>query len=224
MRNTIQGQRSKISIEYIQDVICSWCPIGLRHVTHAIRSLSNQIDFELKFLPFELNPDMPPKGESIRAYFARRKGWSDTQFSDYAQTVVATAGSVGLIYDYEKRTHYFNTAKAHRLIDFAEQKGRQADAVDMLTNLYFQHGVDVSDTDQLLEIGTELDFDQTQLRAILNAAHPTPDLREKYQRVAALKVSSAPSLLINGTTFIQGSNSQEYFVKLFSDFGQSNRR
>lgn len=184
-------------------------------------ALDGDINFELKFLPYELNPEMPPEGELIDHYLIRRNGWSQDQFAKYADMVVEKAAVVGLTYDYSKRTHYYNTAKAHRLIDFAEQTGQHVKVVDALNKAYFRNGIDISRTENLVILATENGLDPAAANAALNATAISSSLRGKYQRVRSLSVKSTPSLLINQQVFVQGSNSPDYFAEVFSEFAQN---
>ena len=220
MLDISQPSKPQISIEYVHDVVCSWCPIGLQHISRAIDLLDGQIDFELRFLPYELNPEMPPEGELISAYLRRRNGWNRAQFEDYADMVVEKAAAAGLTYDYSKRTHYFNTAKAHRLIDLAEECGQQTTLVRALRDAYFRDGVDISDTGELISIAADVGLDQSAANAALEEDQPSEKLREKSRRVRSLEIKSVPSMLIDGRTFVQGSNSPEFFAQLFSDLAQ----
>lgn len=220
MANDNHPQKSIIRIEYIHDIICSWCPIGLRHIDLAIAALNPSIDFELKFLPFELNPDMPHEGEAIPDYFKRRSGWSAEKFASYAKSVVETAAAVDLVYDYAKRTHYFNTAKAHRLIDFAEQFGKQKIVVDILTQQYFKNGVNIAGTDALVAIAESAGLNSSETRDILNATTRSMTLEAKYAKVRGIDVKSTPTLLINGETLIPGSNSTDFFKQAFVSIAQ----
>lgn len=221
MTNQSHPAKPKLRIELIHDVICSWCPIGLQNIRAAMTALDQDIDFELNFLPYELNPEMPPEGEPIEQHLIRRNGWTRDQFTDYAAMVVEKAEAVGLTYDYSKLTHYYNTAKAHRLIDFAEQTGQHVEIVDALTKAYFPDGIDISRTDTLVKLATENGLDPAAANAALNAAAISSSLRVKYRRVRSLSVKSTPSLLINQQVFVQGSNSAEYFEAVFADIAQN---
>lgn len=209
--------KPKLLIELIHDVICSWCPIGLQNIRAAMTALDQDIDFELKFLPYELNPEMPPEGEPVEHYLIRRNGWSHDQFAKYADRVVEKATAVGLTYDYSKRTHYHNTAKAHRLIDFAEQTGQQLEVVDALTEAYFQNGIDISKTDHLTDLALQVGLNAAAVKDVFEATSTRSSLRAKYDRVRGLAVKSTPSLLIDQRVFITGSNSAEYFTRAFSE-------
>ena len=221
MLDKTQPAKPLVSIEYVHDVVCSWCPIGLQNIFRAIDVLGDQIDFEIRFLPYELNPEMAPEGERIDAYLRRRNGWNRAQFEDYADMVVQKAANVGLTYDYNKRTRYYNTGKAHRLIDLAEQSERQVALVHALTLGYFRDGVDISDTDSLIEIAAAVGLDQDMASATLEEDQPSAKLREKYRRVRSLEIKSVPSMLIDGRRFVQGSHSPEFFTRLFSDLTQA---
>lgn len=221
MTDQTHSEKPKILIELIHDVICSWCPIGLQNIRAAMTALDQDIDFELNFLPYELNPEMPPEGEPIEQHLTRRNGWTQDQFAKYADMVVDKAAAVGLTYDYSKRTHYYNTAKAHRLIDFAEQTGQHVEVVDALTKAYFRDGIDISRTETLVKLATQNDLDPAAANEVLNATAISSSLRVKHQRVRSLSVKSTPSLLINQQVFVQGSNSAEYFEAVFTDIAQN---
>ena len=213
-------RKPSITIEYVHDVVCSWCPIGLQNVKSAIEALKDEIDFDLRFLPYELNPTMPPEGEAIERYFARRSGWTAEKFKAYAVTVVEKAKAVGLTYDYSKRTHYYSTAAAHRLIHFAEQFGEQQRIVDALTTAYFTNGVNVSNIDNLVEIAASVGQNRSKLLDYLYADQLDPALLAKQEKVRRLHIQSVPSMLIDDETFIQGSNSAEFFNEAFVKISQ----
>ena len=100
----------------IHDIICSWCPIGYRNIKSALAEFESQLDVEFRFLPYELNPEMPADGERIDVHLKRRNDWNDEQFLRYREELVETARQAGLNYDFGKRTHYWNTALAHKLL------------------------------------------------------------------------------------------------------------
>ena len=110
-----------IKIEMIHDVVCSWCPIGYNNIRNALDQLEPPVNVDFRFLPYELNPEMPRQGETIGAHLKRRNNWTTEQLLNYRENLVETARQAGLDYDFSKRTHYWNTAKAHTLIHFAEK-------------------------------------------------------------------------------------------------------
>ena len=144
--------KTKIEIEQIHDVVCSWCPIGYSNIKAALTQFGKQIEVEFKFLPYELNPEMPKEGEPIEDHLKRRNNWSTEELLRYRENLVETAMQAGLTYDFAKRTHYWNTAKAHTLIHFAEKFDKQEQVNRVLIQQYFTHGLNLDDTENLANI------------------------------------------------------------------------
>ena len=209
----------KVKIEAIHDLVCSWCPIGRSNLKAALKILDKQIEVELKYLPFELNPDMSSAGETIEAHLIRRNGWTKEQFMHYRINLVGVAKEAGLIYDYSKRTHYYNTAKAHRLVHFAQAFQKQGAVVDALNEQYFTQGVNLSEDENLLDIATSVGLDRKRAELALSStevADISENIKHKYDRVREFAVGSIPAFIINGTEFVQGANSVEFFVRYFT--------
>jgi predicted DsbA family dithiol-disulfide isomerase len=213
----------KVKIEVIQDLVCSWCPIGRSNLKAALKILDKQIEVEIKYLPFELNPDMSSGGEAIEAHLMRRNGWTKEQFMHYRTDLVGVAKEAGLIYDYSKRTHYYNTAKAHRLVHYAQVFQKQDAIVDALTEQYFTQGVNLSEEKNLLDIAASVGLDREQAKWALSSvevADISENIQHKYDRVREFAVSSVPAFIINDTEFVRGANSVEFFVRYFSRLGK----
>jgi len=210
--------KMKIKIEAIHDVVCSWCPIGRSNIKAALKILDKQIEAEIEYLPFELNPDMLAEGETIETHLMLRNNWSKEQFLRYREKVTETAKNAGLVYDFGKRTYYYNTAKAHRLIHFAQSFQKQEAVVDALTARYFMQGVNVSEDVNLLDIAVSVDLDRRQAEQALLSEKVSEDVQRKYDRAKNFTVRGVPAFIINGTEFIQGSNSVEFFVQNFERF------
>ncbi len=214
----------KVKIEAIHDLVCSWCPIGRSNLKAALKILDKQIEVEIKYLPFELNPDMSSAGETIESHLMRRNGWTKEQFMHYRTNLVGVAKGAGLIYDYSKRTHYYNTAKAHRLVHFAHAFQKQDAVVDALTEQYFTQGVNLSENENLLDIATSVGFNREQAELALSSAEVadiSENIKHKYDRVREFAVASIPAFIINGTELVQGANSVEFFVRYFTQLAKA---
>jgi predicted DsbA family dithiol-disulfide isomerase len=103
-----------LKIEMIHDVVCSWCPIGYVNLQQALRNFD--IAADNYFLPSELNPNMGSMGEGVEEQLRARNQWSQSQLQDYRAHLLAVAEQAGVCIDFTKRTHYYNSNKAHRLI------------------------------------------------------------------------------------------------------------
>ena len=209
--------KTKIKIEQIHDVVCSWCPIGYSYIKAALKQLDNQIEVEFKFLPYELNPEMPKEGESIEDHLKRRNNWNTEELFRYRENLVETARQAGLTYDFGKRTHYWNTAKAHTLIHFAEEFDKQEQVNRVLIQQYFTEGLNVDDAESLADIASSVGLNRDDVIAAFTLPEIAAEMVGKQARVHSFDVRSVPTFIINDTELVSGSNSVEFFVQYFSD-------
>ena len=210
--------KAKIKIEVIHDVVCSWCPIGYSNIKAALVRLDDQLEAEITFLPFELNPEMPEAGEGIDVHLMRRNRWNREQWLRYRQDLVETAKKAGLVYDFNKRTHYWNTAKAHTLIHYAESFGKHEQLNEALVHEYFTEGMNVDDTQSLLGVAESVGLDRMEAQAALSSPPVAAELQMKRDRVRELKVRSVPTFIFNDVEVVPGSNSTDYFVQYFTEW------
>ncbi len=205
---------NKLKIEMIHDVVCSWCPIGYANLKQALKNLA--IDAECYFLPFELNPGMEVQGEDINDHLAQRYGWSESKRRDYRQNLLAVAEQAGVAMDFSKRTHYYNTNQAHRLIHWCEGFDKQQAMNELLIDAYFKQGLDINNSQVLLNLVEQLGLDRSQAEVALNSAATKQQLAIKKQRVQQADITSVPAFIFNNRTLVTGSNSVEYFEQALS--------
>jgi predicted DsbA family dithiol-disulfide isomerase len=199
----------KLKIEMMHDVVCSWCPIGYANLKQALKNLAIEANFN--FLPFELNPDMGKEGEGIDEHLGRRYGWSEDRRKDYRQHLLGVAGQAGVTMDFSKRTHYYNTNKAHRLIHWCEGFNKQQAMNELLITAYFKQGLDINNTQILLNLVEQLGLDRSRAQQALETDETKQQLLVKKQRVQDTEVTSVPAFIFNNRTLVTGSNSVEYF-------------
>ena len=200
---------NKLKIEMIHDVVCSWCPIGYANLKQALKNL--EIDADFHFLPFELNPELDVQGEDINDHLGQRYGWSENKRRDYRQNLLAVAEQAGVTMDFSKRTHYYNTNQAHRLIHWCEGFGKQQAMNELLIDAYFKQGLDINNSQVLLNLADQLGLDRSEAEVALNSAVTKQQLAIKKQRVQQAEITSVPAFIFNNSTLVTGSNSVEYF-------------
>lgn len=206
----------ELEIQLVHDLVCSWCPIGYRNVRGALDELRGQVSARIHFLPFQLNPDMADEGEDIDAHLARRMKRSPAEIARYKSEVVAVAEAAGVTMDYTKRKRYWNTFRAHCLVNASESQGRQTAMVDALHHAYYAEGADIGDAEVLLGIAESVGIDEQVAQHALASAANRAEVERKEQYVRReLAVRSIPTLLIDDAILVAGSNSVDYFVDLF---------
>lgn len=142
-----------LEIVVVSDVVCPWCYVGKRQLDAALAQWRQQPSHRappvLRWLPFQLNPDMPAQGMPRSDYLERKFGSADPSIHDRVRTAARTAG---LDLQLAQITRQPNTLKAHALIDLAAEAGLQSEVAEALFSAYFLHGRDLSDDAQLRAI------------------------------------------------------------------------
>ncbi len=180
----------KLAIDIISDVICPWCFIGKRRFEKALRLLPPDIETEVHWRPFELNPGMPAEGMERKLYRARKFGSWEQSLALDAQLVEAGAGE-GIHFAFDRMQRTPNTFEAHRLIWLAGQQGIQEAVVEALFRAYFLDACDIGDRQVLSEIaaavGLSSDSDQ--------AAH---EVRAEEDWARRQGIQGVPFFIIGG--------------------------
>ena len=142
-------------VEIWSDIACPWCYIGKRNLERGLAEASADDDapaVEVTFHSFELSPDTPVDFEGGEAdYLATHKGISSAQAQQMLERVTGVAAEAGLEYRFDLLKHT-NTVKAHELLHFAKEQGRQHELAERLMSAYFTEGRDVSDHAVLVEV------------------------------------------------------------------------
>jgi predicted DsbA family dithiol-disulfide isomerase len=151
-----------LTIDIVSDVVCPWCYIGKRRIENALK-LVPEVPVEVNYRPYFLNPWVPREGISREDYLTTKFG-SVEAYQGIAQRVVAAAGEEGLIYRPENVKRQPNTIDCHRLIHWAEAKGKAPEMKQRLMELYFRDGGDLTDTEVLVQAAADVGLDADDVR------------------------------------------------------------
>src|SRR5262249_31574046 len=141
----IAPMRKTIQIDFVSDVSCPWCVIGLKSLEAALARLGDEVVADIHFQPFELNPDMGPEGEDTTEHVAKKYGSTPEQIERNREGIRARGAELGFVFDMKKRARIYNTFDAHRLLHWAEGTGKQKDLKEALFAAYFTDGLNPSD-------------------------------------------------------------------------------
>ena len=191
-----------MKIEFVSDVTCPWCAIGLASLEQAIARLGAGNDVELRFEPFELNPDMSPEGEDLAHYAARKYGATADELAARQALIRQRATEAGL--QFGPRTRVWNTFDAHRLLHWAALEGRQSELKHALLAAYHGRGENPGAHEVLLRAATEAGLDATRARAVLERGEYADDVRARVEHWRRLGINSVPSIVVDGRYLIQG--------------------
>ncbi|HTH55235.1 MAG TPA: DsbA family oxidoreductase [Cyclobacteriaceae bacterium] len=207
-----------IKIDVVSDVVCPWCYIGKRRIEKAIDKLKNDFDFEVEYHPFELNPTMPAEGRNQKEYLAAKFG-GEEQYHQITDRTAKTAAQEGLNFDFSKQTTSPNTFQSHRLIAFAKTKGKQAELKEALMSAYFEKGIDLTKTQNLISIASEHGLDPEVTEQFLNSDSLAAEVRLEEQLNYQRGISGVPFYIINNKYGVSGAQPAEVFVNALTEIG-----
>jgi predicted DsbA family dithiol-disulfide isomerase len=205
-------------IDFVSDVSCPWCAIGLQSLLAALKNLGSSAE-QLHFEPFELNPDMERGGEDIAEHIAHKYGSSLQQFAQSQEMIRARGAELGFRFDMNKRTRIYNTFDAHRLLHWAGLEGRQLALKQALLAAYFGEGVDVSSIAVLSEIAGRVGLDQTVARQVLESERFGSEVRAREQFYRSQGINAVPAIIIDDRHLIEGGQPVAVFEKVLRQLG-----
>lgn len=199
-----------LKIDFVSDVACPWCAVGLYALQEALRRLPDQA-VELRLQPFELNPAMGPEGEDSTEHLARKYGRTPAQLEEARATLRQRGTEVG--FTFGPRTRIWNTFDAHRLLHWAGQQGqeRQIELKRALLKAYQTDDRNPSDPAVLLDAAREADLDEAGARQVLEDGRYAEEVRAQERRWQELGIHSVPSVIVNDRYLIQGAQPPEAF-------------
>lgn len=200
-----------LTIDFVSDVSCPWCVIGLRGLDEALARAADVVTADIVFRPFELNPAMPAEGQNIVEHIGEKYGASRAQSAANRAAIRARAAALGFTMAMGDDSRIYNTFDAHRLLHWAETQGRQKALKEALFALYFTDGGDPSNHDALVATAATAGLDPEAARAILSSDRFAVEVRAEEQRWQAHGINSVPAVVVNGRYLISGGQPPEAF-------------
>jgi predicted DsbA family dithiol-disulfide isomerase len=202
---------AKLKIDFVSDVSCPWCVIGLRALEQALERVGDAITAEIHFQPFELNPQLPPDGQDITEHLVQKYGSTPEQLQRNREAIRARGAELGFTFEMGKRARVYNTFDAHRLLHWAELEGRQRDLKRALFTAYFTEGRNPSDREVLIDVATQAGLDAVRARVVLESGRYADEVREREQLYGRQGIRAVPSVIVDDRYLIQGGQPVEVF-------------
>jgi len=210
-----------LKIDFVSDVSCPWCAIGLEALELALQRLSGVVQAEVHFQPFELNPQMPPGGQEIVEHLTRKYGITPEQCARNADQIRERGRALGFDFGEGKRRRIYNTFDAHRLLHWAGIEGRQRELKHALLRAYFTDGEDPSDHAVLVRVAGSVGLDGSRAQAILSTDDYAAEVREREAFYTSQGISAVPSVIVDDRYLIQGGQPVETFEKVLRQWSQA---
>lgn len=190
----------RLPVTMTSDFICPWCFIGERKLFDAIARLPADVQVDVSYRPFELNPDMPAEGRDRKEYRSAKFGsWARSQAMD--AKVASSGKAVGLDFNYDRVKRTPNTMPAHRLMwAVAYEGGNQGVLATRLFTAYFTDGLDLSDHAVLRRIAVEAGLSEERADTVLDGDLGAAEVHALTQEAYAKGISGAQLFEIGGAT------------------------
>ena len=206
--------RARTKLDFVSDVSCPWCAIGLQSLLAALGKLRDTLEGDLHFQPFELNPEMASGGEDIAEHIAHKYGSSPQQFAQSQEMIRARGAELGFRFDMDKRTRIYNTFDAHRLLHWAGLEGRQLELKQALFKAYFADGADPGDHAVLTAVAAGIGLEPVRARRILASDQYATEVRAREQFYRRQGIDAVPALIIDDQHLIQGGQPVAVFERI----------
>lgn len=200
-----------LQIDFVSDVACPWCAVGLNAFEKALQQVAPEIGVELQFQPFELNPDMPPEGADTVAYLSGKYGIDEAQIRTNQARIRDMGAAVG--FTFGDRARVWNTFDAHRLLHWAGLEGKQRELKHALLTAYHGEGRNPGAHDVLLELAEAVGLPADEARRILAGDAYAAEVRAAEREWQQAGIRSVPSVVINRRHLVQGAQAPEAFAQ-----------
>jgi predicted DsbA family dithiol-disulfide isomerase len=203
-----------LRIDFISDVACPWCVIGLRSLETALEALNGEVTAEIHFQPFELNPDMAPEGENVIEHIQKKYGGTSERSTAARQALKDSGAKLGFTFNYSPDSRIWNTFDAHRLLHWAETQGRQRELKHALLKANFTDQRPINDPDVLAAAAISAGLDEARARAILASDEYAAEVRQAEAKWRDAGIQAVPSIIFERQYLVQGGQSPEVFEQV----------
>jgi predicted DsbA family dithiol-disulfide isomerase len=203
----------ELKIDFVSDVSCPWCAIGLASLERALERLRPDVKAQLHFQPFELNPSMPQGGQDVTEHLTQKYRTTPEQQAAARDAIRERGAAVGFEFRKEGRGRIYNTFDAHRLLHWAAQQGaeRQLALKKALFKAYFTDGQSPEDKEVLVRAASDAGLDPVRAREILAGDEFESEVRHSEGYYVEHGIHAVPAVIVNDRHLIQGGQPPEVF-------------
>ncbi len=194
-----------LRIDLVSDIACPWCAIGYRRLEQALETLTGEVEVELVWQPFELNPDMPPEGEPILEHLCRKYDQDAASVERTQGEMMTLAEQLGLNFRGARERRAHNTFDAHRVLAWAGEQGRETALQLALFDAYFGEAQRPSDPAVLREKAEQVGLDGDAAEAVARSDRYADTVRAAERRFMEAGVSAVPGFVLDGRYLISGA-------------------
>ncbi len=203
-----------MKIQIFIDTVCGWCFIGSQRLISSIQGLNK--DFEIIYVPFQLNPDMPKQG-MVRAEYVQKKFGSLENAKPMYDNMVLEAEKENLQFKLSSITKTPNTVASHILIDLARKEKVQKEVVYNIFSDYFEKGIDIGDENNLVKVGVKHGIDEDILKKELRSSENINKVSKMDAIGRKMGITGVPFYIFNEKILLSGAQRSEAILKAIEE-------
>ncbi len=213
---------AKVTIDIYSDVMCPWCVIGYSQLQKGLAQLTGEIEAEVRWLPFELNPDMPETGEGQEEHIARKYGRTPEQAAANRGQLLSIGERAGYSFAYAgagdpPKAMMWNTFAAHKLLKWALIEAGaevQTRLKRALFDAHFQQRRNIGDVEVLADIAAAVGLDRAGALAATRDEALGLIVRQEEAAAWDMNISGVPAMIVNGKFLILGAQEPETYAQV----------
>lgn len=209
-----------LRIDIVSDVVCPWCIIGYKQLQKALAQRPGRFDITLRWHPFELNPDMPEDGQDLAEHMAQKYGATRDRSQAVRGRLVALGQSLGFHFDSGGQRRMRNTFRAHQLLHWADEQGRQTELKLALFEAYFSRGEDVNDPEVLASVAASVGLPREAAMEVLWDHRYAQTVREQQRQWLDRDVYAVPAFFFDDGYPVPGAQEPDTFLRLIDKIYQ----
>ena len=198
---------TSLTVDVVSDIVCPWCFIGKRKLEVALGEINSSdpsLGVEVRWHPFQLNPDLPDDGVPRASYVEQKFGGAARAHDVYAR--VTNAGeAVGIPFRFDRIERQPNTFDGHRLIAWAQQQGDATALVERLFSAFFLEGRRIGDRDELARLAAECGWSQRDAHAMLESDAMREAVEDESREALDVGIQGVPFFIFNGSIAVSGA-------------------
>ncbi len=209
----------ELRIDFVSDVMCPWCAIGLHGLQQALAQLSDEVSAEIHFHPFELTPDMPSEGERVIPYLCKKYGMTEVEVANNQANITERGADLGFAFDFRADSRKWNTFDTHRVLHWAGEQGQDKQQALKLAlfDAYFSRNLNPSDRGVLCDLAGQVGLDPTEAGRVYDSGLYGEEVRQEEALWQQRGVSSVPAIVFEERYLVSGGQPVETFVKVIRD-------
>ena len=208
-----------LQIDIISDVMCPWCIIGYRQLEEALDATGTE--HEIRWHPFELNPKLPPEGQSITENFQQKYGSPPEKTRETMEMYAEIGAQLGFEFNFDDDSKMHNSFNLHQMLHWADQQGRKSDLEMALFTAHFTDGRDMSDIAVLAEVAEEIGLDRSEALAVLEDQRFASAVRDQQKFWIEQGISGVPAVVFDKQHLVTGAQGVDNFTRIVNQLTEA---